>query len=185
MPRTLYPTRNGAAGLGRTRPPREVPNPPEEPSPASPQLLTCTSRRLPSQGKKKSTKEFVFYKVLWDTFPPEAATLEPESSIHDDLIDEYEAAMEAEAELEAEAPVAAAPDLSPLAASTCVGRRVLVPHSTYPSYVCDEQGGRGWSAIILSCTRAGVATLRYTDAATARGVPYEDVSLQLAALTPL
>ena len=44
-------------------------------------------------------KEVIYYKVLWSTFPPEAATWEPESAIHDDFIDEYEAQMEAEAEL--------------------------------------------------------------------------------------
>ena len=33
---------------------------------------------------------------------PEVATWEPESEIHDDYIDEYEASLEAEAELEAE-----------------------------------------------------------------------------------
>ena len=54
------------------------------------------------QGKKTTSKEFVFYKVLWEDFPPEFASWEPESKIHDDLIDEYEASMEAEVELEAE-----------------------------------------------------------------------------------
>jgi hypothetical protein len=59
-------------------------------------------RHMVGKGKKRSEKEFVFYKVLWDGFPPEVATWEPESAIHDDFIDEYEASMEAEAELEAE-----------------------------------------------------------------------------------
>ena len=54
------------------------------------------------QGAKKSTKELIYYKVLWEGFPPDVATWEPESVIHDDFIDEYEAAVEAEAELEAE-----------------------------------------------------------------------------------
>ena len=40
--------------------------------------------------------------MLWEGFPPDVATWEPESAIHDDFIDEYEAAVEAEAELEAE-----------------------------------------------------------------------------------
>ena len=40
--------------------------------------------------------------MLWATFPPEAATWEPESEIHDDFIDEYEASLEAADELEAE-----------------------------------------------------------------------------------
>jgi hypothetical protein len=42
----------------------------------------------------------VLYKVLWEDFPPECATWEDESAIHDDLIDEYEAELEAEGELE-------------------------------------------------------------------------------------
>ena len=56
---------------------------------------------LALQGKK-STKEFIYYKVLWEGFPPDVATWEPEDNIHDDLIDEYEATLEAEAQLEAE-----------------------------------------------------------------------------------
>ena len=47
-------------------------------------------------------KETIFYKVLWESFPPECATWEPASKIHDDFINEYEAALEAEATLEAE-----------------------------------------------------------------------------------
>ena len=42
------------------------------------------------------------YKVLWADWPPECATWESEDIIHDDYIEEYEAAMEAEAELDAE-----------------------------------------------------------------------------------
>jgi hypothetical protein len=53
------------------------------------------------QGKK-TTKEFIYYKVLWEGFPPEFASWEPADKIHDDLIDDYEAAVEAEAVLEAE-----------------------------------------------------------------------------------
>ena len=44
----------------------------------------------------------VLYKVLWKDFPPEIATWEDESCIHDDYIDAYEAGLEAEAELEGE-----------------------------------------------------------------------------------
>ena len=58
---------------------------------------------LPWQGAKKTTKEFVFYKVLWDGFPPEVATWEPEDNIHDEFIDLYEAETEAQEALEAEA----------------------------------------------------------------------------------
>ena len=31
-------------------------------------------RHMVGKGKKRSEKEFVFYKVLWDGFPPEVAT---------------------------------------------------------------------------------------------------------------
>ena len=47
-------------------------------------------------------KDFIYYKVLWEGFPPEFASWESESQIHDDFIDEYEASLEAEAELDAE-----------------------------------------------------------------------------------
>ena len=40
--------------------------------------------------------------MLWEGFPPEFATWEPDSRVHDDLIDAYEGAMDAEAVLEAE-----------------------------------------------------------------------------------
>ena len=39
----------------------------------------------------------VLYKVLWKDSPPEIATWEDESCIHDDYIDAYEAGLEAEA----------------------------------------------------------------------------------------
>ena len=47
-------------------------------------------------------KDFIFYKVLWENFPPEFASWEPAEAIHDDFIDEYEAALEAEEQLCAE-----------------------------------------------------------------------------------
>ena len=82
------------------------------------------------------------------------------------------------------APVAPPPDTSPLVASTCAGRRVIVPHAVYPTYACAENGGQGWSAVILQCCRE-VATVHFTEAATARGLPYADVQLQLGALRPV
>ena len=54
------------------------------------------------QGKKKKKTEYISYLILWQGFPPEVATWEPEKAIHDDFIDAYEASLEAEAELEAE-----------------------------------------------------------------------------------
>ena len=53
-------------------------------------------------GRQNVKAGTVLYKVLWKGYPPEIATWELESAIHDDFIDEYEAAIEAEAELEAE-----------------------------------------------------------------------------------
>ena len=82
------------------------------------------------------------------------------------------------------APVAPPPDTSPLVASTCAGRRVIVPHAVYPTYACAENGGQGWSAVILQCCR-DVATVHFTEAATTRGLPYADVQLQLGALRPV
>lgn len=59
----------------------------------------CTA---PWQGKNRKAKAFTSYLILWEDFPPEVATWEPEAHIHDDFIDAYEASLEAEAELEAE-----------------------------------------------------------------------------------
>ena len=56
---------------------------------------------VPGRGKVK--KGTVLYKVLWEGYPPEIATWEDESQIHDDFIDAYEAELAAEAELDAEA----------------------------------------------------------------------------------
>eukprot|EP00966_Prymnesium_polylepis_P178486 4133829-Prymnesium_polylepis.1 len=55
---------------------------------------------VPGCGSVK--KGTVLYKVLWKGYPPEIATWEDESTIHNDFIDEYEACLEAEGELEAE-----------------------------------------------------------------------------------
>ena len=38
---------------------------------------------------------------------------------------------------------------------------------------CHENGGRGWTATIVGFA-AGAATVRFTDATDARGMPYED-----------
>ena len=38
----------------------------------------------------------MLYKVLWKDFPPEIATWEEESAIHDEFIDAYEDALDAE-----------------------------------------------------------------------------------------
>jgi hypothetical protein len=77
-----------------------------------------------------------------------------------------------------------APDLTPLTAANCDGRRVLVPAHVWPSYSCDEHAGRGWEAVVLRHSQRA-ATVRFLHAATARGIPYEDAQLQLTVLNPI
>jgi hypothetical protein len=61
---------------------------------------------------------------------------------------------------------------------------VLIPRRAWPTFTCEENGGRGWTATIKACTR-GVATVAFTDAATPRGIPYEDAQLRLDFLLPI
>ena len=93
-----------------------------------------------------------------------------------------DAADDAEAATGVAAP-ADAPDASALVPSACCGRRVLVPQAVYPGYACDENGGRGWAARIVQCSR-GVATVHFLHAVTTRGIPYADVQLTLPTLEP-
>jgi hypothetical protein len=81
------------------------------------------------------------------------------------------------------APLPPPADLRPLDASS-VGRRVLVPASAWPAHTCDEHDGRGWTAIIVAITR-GAATVRFTEATTARGLPYENARMQINFLQPI
>ena len=81
-------------------------------------------------------------------------------------------------------PPEPAPDLSPLPASKdAIGRRVLVARTIWPNYVCDENGGRGWTAHVINYSR-GVATVRFAHATDARGLPYPDETLLPGALEP-
>ena len=78
-----------------------------------------------------------------------------------------------------------APDLTPLTVENCVGRHVLVPQSEWPAWPCHENNGNGWSAQIVDySSRLRAARIAYTEAANARGIPYEDVHMQLHALLP-
>lgn len=54
------------------------------------------------QGRSARTVQTVYFKVLWKGYPPDVATWEPASAIHDDMIDEFEAALEADDVLEQE-----------------------------------------------------------------------------------
>ena len=110
------------------------------------------------------------------------------------LGDRAQAILEAEDEAEADPSPAAAPppppppDLRPLTASNCVGRRVLVPAALWPSFQCSENEGAGWSAMVTRWDARSSppgAVVAFTDAVDARGLSYEDVTLQLGALRPL
>ena len=95
-----------------------------------------------------------------------------------------QAVLDAADDAEANSGVAVAEeDLSPLT-DGCLGRRVLVPNSVWPSYPCDENNGRGWVARVINF-RAGVATIKFLHAANARGMPYPDEQLLLSALEPI
>ena len=57
---------------------------------------------LVGKSGRKRKAEYIYYKVLWKGYPPEVATWEHCSGVHDDFIDEYEAKVEADAELDEE-----------------------------------------------------------------------------------
>ena len=95
-----------------------------------------------------------------------------------------QAVLDAADDAEANSGVAVAEeDLSPLT-DGCLGRRVLVPNSVWPSYTCDENNGRGWVARVINF-RARVATIKFLHAANARGMPYPDEQLLLSVLEPI
>ena len=78
----------------------------------------------------------------------------------------------------------APPDTTPITTSNGVGRRVRVPAACWPSYPCTEHGGQGWTAHIIALHRANAATVRFTEAADDRGLPFSDVQLDLMILIP-
>jgi len=61
---------------------------------------------------------------------------------------------------------------------------VLVPAQLYPQYRCDEQGGRGWEALVVRAT-ATTAVVHYVSARAADGRPYADDRLPLSRLKPI
>ena len=83
------------------------------------------------------------------------------------------------------APPEAPPDLTPLPTTQqCVGRRVLVPRALWPTYACEENNARGWTAHIVSYSR-GIATLRFASACDDRGLPYPDELLRIGDVVPI
>ena len=97
-----------------------------------------------------------------------------------------QAVLDAADEVEAATGAVAAEtaDTSPLVASTCVGRRVLIPRASWPHEACTEHDGQGWAARIIKYSQ-GVVHLRFLNATTARGIPYQDVVLRADAVQPL
>ena len=78
------------------------------------------------------------------------------------------------------------PDLSELAAESCVGRRVLVSRDIWPDYECDENKGRGWTAKIVHYSRQTEgATVAFVNATNRAGLPYPDEVLRLDVLQPM
>ena len=72
----------------------------------------------------------------------------------------------------------------PLTRDNAAGRTVLVPAARYPRNTCAEHGGRGWEARVLSATGV-TARVRYLNARSANGRPYEDTREPLTLLEPL
>ena len=77
-----------------------------------------------------------------------------------------------------------AADTRPLTDENAVGRDVLVPARVWPTYECDEQGGLGWTARIVSVS-GGVAVIEFNTHTTARGKKYMPIRLQLSVLQPI
>ena len=64
----------------------------------------------------------------------------------------------------------------PLTQPPRAGQRVLVPHELWPTFACQEHGGVGWAAVVLSATKY-TALVRFEHATTADGRPYEPIRL--------
>jgi len=73
----------------------------------------------------------------------------------------------------------------PLEPKSAKGRCVLIPHSMWPDYECTENGGAGWSGVIKTCDRSGIAKVRFDNATDDEGRPYPDEHVRLSDLRPL
>ena len=80
--------------------------------------------------------------------------------------------------------VGSPPDLRPLEPKSAKGRRVLIPQGVWPDYACTENAGAGWSAIVKSCTAAGVARVHFETATDEEGRACPDEHLKLTDLRP-
>ena len=93
----------------------------------------------------------------------------------------------AEAAAPESAPMAPPPvDLRPLTIDNCLQRLVLVPHACWPTYDCDEHGGRGWTGRVVDVLRrANAVRVEFVHAADGRGLRFPDEQLALAVLEPI
>ena len=83
-----------------------------------------------------------------------------------------------------EAAAVAAPPPAATAAAGSPPRRVLVPAAVYPDERCDERGGVGWEAVVLSSTAATVK-IEFVFARDTAGEKFEHVRLPWRCVTPL
>ena len=74
-----------------------------------------------------------------------------------------------------------APNLRTLDEAPSVGDAVFVPRACWPSYLCDEHAGTGWSGTVRYKMRY-TALVSFDHAQTAKGVPYADERLDWMAL---
>ena len=68
-----------------------------------------------------------------------------------------------------------------LASSLQLGAVVILPSSWWPGYKCKENGGRGWSAVILSISNS-TAKIEFVAARTTDGRPYAPMRVPINAL---
>ena len=70
---------------------------------------------------------------------------------------------------------------SPVSERPAHGTRLLVPSDIWPTYPCDEHGGAGWEATVVSTTGLS-AVVRFVHATSQSGPKYENVRLPLHSL---
>ena len=62
----------------------------------------------------------------------------------------------------------------------------MVPRGEWPSYRCNELGGEGWLVQVVALrNRAREARIRFLDARTRDGRPFEEVDILSAVLKPV
>ena len=82
----------------------------------------------------------------------------------------------------ATAPVGKPVSLLPVSPdSLAIGDLVVVASETWPSYVCHEHNGAGWSAAIRRLSRS-TAIVSFTEARTRDGRPYQDARVPIPSL---